>query len=216
MTFATKTLATFDASILAIQEKIAQLQTELSEVQARRQSAQAIEQMGQSAIEQVLAMLAGCDQAGFPELKDAFVVAIQDIIAGTGPIAYLPDSTPEPEPTPPAPSSPADEPILIVDIDAPTVEQFAASAQPAAPEKERPQLPAKPAGEPTISDIKAIFAERFGYSHRPLHEVTPALVRQELIAASENPDEVGPLDGAGKKFWIAALRVMDKLAKVQA
>lgn len=216
MTFATATLTTFDVQILAIQEKIAELQAQLSEVQSRRQSAQAIEQMGQSAIDQVLAMLGSCDHAGFPELKDAFVLAIKDVIAGNGPIAFLDAGEPEPEPTPPAPSSPSNEPILTVDISAPTVEQFAASAQPAATEKPSPVLPAKEDKKPTISEVKAIFAERFGYGHRPSKEIDPSLVRQELMAISDSPTDARALEVTGKKFWIAALRIMDRLAATHA
>lgn len=218
MTFATATLTTFDVQISAIQERIAELQAQLSEVQSRRQSAQAIEQMGQSAIDQVLAMLGSCDQAGFPELKEAFIVAIRDVIAGTGPIAFIDAGEPEPQPTPPAPSDAPDEPIVTVDISAPTVEQFAASALPAAPEKERLPVPAKPAGEPTIADVKARFVEQFNYGQMEPKKVTAKFVKDILRNRIPSQDFMmaTSLECAGKDFWVAALRVMDKLAKVQA
>ncbi len=224
MTFATATLNQFDSQISNIQDQIAALQLTLSEIQSRRQSAQAIEQMGQSAIDQVLAMLGSCDVAGFPELKDAFISAVQDVLDSK--IAAQLPSTPdtdifESEPVPPAaPPEPTPEAPIVtalvepVEASQPTIEvgvsplESTASAALAVADK-----------EPTILEVKQRFIRQFNLSSSMSeNRVTIKTVRDFLHDKSwfcDHGTQKVFLEGTNKEFWMAAYRLMDKLQQAK-
>lgn len=220
MTFATATLNQFDSQISNIQDQIAALQLTLSEVQSRRQSAQAIEQMGQSAIDQVLAMLGSCDVAGFPELKDVFISAVRDVLDSKV-VAQLPSNTWdtdtfESEPVPPAaPQEPTSEativtaPVEQVEASQPTIEvkvsplESTASVALAVADK-----------EPTITEVKQRFIRQFNFSSSMTEkQVTTKFVRGFLQNRAGRLMDAVQLETTGKEFWGAAYRLMDKLQK---
>ncbi len=71
-TFATTAINEYDSNITRIEEQINHLQQLLSQQQSERQNVQSIEQMGMSAISQIVKTLAACNHAGLPELANSF------------------------------------------------------------------------------------------------------------------------------------------------
>jgi hypothetical protein len=225
MTFATATLNHFDSQISNIQDQIAALQLTLSEIQSRRQSAQAIEQMGQSAIDQVLAMLGSCDVAGFPELKDVFISAVRDVLDSKI-AAQLPSNTWDtdtfesepvppaapPEPTPEAPThsphiTPLEETPEAIEVEVSPLESTASTALAVADK------------EPTILEVKQRFIRQFNLSSSMSeNRVTIKTMRDFLHDKSWVCDAKTQkifLEGTNKEFWMAAYRLMDKLQKAK-
>lgn len=94
-TFATAAINEYDDNIARIEEQIQQLQDILSQQQSERQNVQSIEQMGMSAIGQIVKTLAACNHAGLPQLANSFKKQA---------IATLNDSSDEAKAEPLAPS----------------------------------------------------------------------------------------------------------------
>ena len=117
-TFATTAINEYDSNIAQIEEQINHLQQLLSQQQSERQNVQSIEQMGMSAIGQIVKTLAACNHAGLPQLANSFKEQVMTALNDSGNssinevIAELPtaDVTPPASATvitPPAPRSPS-------------------------------------------------------------------------------------------------------------
>jgi hypothetical protein len=124
-TFATTELNKYDSNIARIEEQINQLQQLLSQQQSERQNVQSIEQMGMSAIGQIVKTLAACNHAGLPELANSFKMQAMAVLndgsdsSDDDAIAELPavDITPPTTATvstPPAPTAPTDDEVLDI------------------------------------------------------------------------------------------------------
>lgn len=102
-TFATETINSYNSNIAQIENQISQLQQLLSQQQSELQNIQSIEQMGESAISQIVKTLAACNHAGLPQLANSFkkqvIASLDEVVTGDA-IAIMPavDSTPQ---TPP-------------------------------------------------------------------------------------------------------------------
>ena len=124
-TFATTELNKYDSNIARIEEQINQLQQLLSQQQSERQNVQSIEQMGMSAIGQIVKTLAACNHAGLPELANSFKMQAMAVLndgsdsSNDDAIAELPavdiaPPTTATVSTPPAPTAPTDDEVLDI------------------------------------------------------------------------------------------------------
>jgi hypothetical protein len=122
-TFATTAINEYDSNIARIEEQINQLQQALSQQQSERQNVQSIEQMGMSAIGQVMKTLAACNHAGLPELANSFKKQAMAVLNDGSDsnddddVEALPaadDNTPPSATaiTPPPPQAPTDDEVL--------------------------------------------------------------------------------------------------------
>lgn len=91
-TFATTELENYNNIIEEIETEIQQLQMTLSQCQSERQNIQSIEQMGVSAIEQIMKTLAACNRSGLTGLADSFkqqAIAVLDDCNSTDDVKQL-------------------------------------------------------------------------------------------------------------------------------